>query len=379
MVYLDNAATTWPKPYAVCDEMLKCMKNYCANPGRSGHRMALRASEKIYECRENIAKLFVIPDPLCVSFTSNTTEALNKGIKGLVKPGDHVITTSMEHNSVLRPLKKLEQLGVELTIVKADAYGRVSAEMVENSINNNTKLIVAIHASNVYGTVNPVKEIGRIAREKKIVFMVDAAQTAGVYPIDVEDMNVDILAFPGHKGLMGPQGTGGLYVREDLVLDTLTEGGTGSMSESPYQPDFVPDRYESGTQNTPGIAALNEGVKFILANGMDSIMQHEKELTRRLLDGLRSIPRVRIYGDTTLKENVGVVSINIEGKDCVDVSSELDSTYEIATRGGLHCAYIAHETLGTLECGTVRLSIGWFNTKKDIDWALYAISRIAKN
>ncbi|MDK2809874.1 MAG: hypothetical protein PWR27_583 [Petroclostridium sp.] len=378
MIYLDNAATSWPKPHAVYNEVLNCMRKYCANPGRSGHKMSIQASEKIYECRENICKIFGIANPLCVSFTSNTTEALNMGIKGLLKPGDHAIITSMEHNSVLRPLKKLETSGVKLSIAKADINGRVNPKDILKYINKKTKLIITTHASNVCGTINPIKEIGIVAKENKLIHMVDAAQTAGVYPIDVKEMNIDILAFPGHKGLLGPQGTGGLYVREGIELDTLKEGGTGSVSESPYQPEFIPDRYESGTLNTPGIAGLNEGVKYILNTGLNEIMRHERELTKHMLEGLHSISKVEIYGTTQLEQRVGVVSINIKGKDCIDVCTELDEKFDVATRGGLHCAYLAHQTIGTLESGTVRLSIGCFNTKQDIDKVLKAINEIAK-
>jgi len=374
---MDNAATSWPKPKAVYQEMINCMKYYGANPGRSGHRMSIMASEKIYECRENIARLFNIPNPLCVSFTGNTTEAINMGIKGCLKKGDHVIITGMEHNSVLRPIKKMEMTGdISCTIVDADQEGFVSVKDTVKSIQNNTKLIVVTHASNVCGTVNPVHEIGKIARERNILFMVDAAQTAGILPIDVQSMNIDILAFPGHKGLLGPQGTGGLYVREGLVLDTIKEGGTGSNSEEPYQPDFVPDRYESGTLNTPGIAGLNEGVKYILKNGQEEIRQYEKELTLYLLEGLYSIKKVKLYGTSDIEKRVGVISLNIDGKDSVEVCNILDEQYQIASRGGLHCSYLAHKTLQTLETGTLRLSIGCFNTKKEIDKVLHAINHM---
>jgi len=378
MLYFDNAATSWPKPFSVYHEMYNCMQSYGANPGRSGHKMALMANDKIYECRENISRLFGISNPLCVSFTCNATEALNIGIKGTLQPGDHVIITSMEHNSVLRPVKTLELFDIEHSIVQADEKGLVHIEEIEKDIRPNTRLIVTIHASNVNGTVNRVEEIAQLAKEYDLLYMVDAAQTAGVYPIDVEKMNIDILAFPGHKGLFGPQGTGGLYVREDIMLGTLKEGGTGSLSESPFQPDFIPDRYESGTLNTPGIAGLNEGVKYILSVGIKEIARHERELTRYLLEGLYSIKNIIVYGMDDVKQRVGVVSLNIKGKDCVDVCCELDEKYGIATRGGLHCAYLAHQTIGTLETGTVRLSINCFNTKVEIDRVLKAINEIAK-
>lgn len=379
MIYLDNAATSWPKPDKVCTEMVNCIKEYGANPGRSGHKMAIVASEKIYECRENLCTLFNISNPLNVSFTCNTTEALNIGIKGVLQPGDHVIITSMEHNSVLRPIKKLESSGIKVSIVEADEDGKVNLLDIVRQIRYQTKLIVTTHASNVNGTVMPIEEIGQIARKHNIIYMVDAAQTAGVLPIDVEKMNIDILAFPGHKGLLGPQGTGGLYIREGLILQTLKEGGTGSMSENLYQPELVPDRYESGTLNTPGIAALNEGIKYILKTGINSIAEHERELTGYMLEGLYNMKMIKVYGLKDLDGRIGVISINISGKDCVDVCNELDEKYDIAARGGLHCSYLAHRTMDTLETGTVRFSIGWFNSKTDINNALQAIYRIANN
>ncbi len=378
MVYLDNAATSWPKPNAVYKEMMNCMKEYGANPGRSGHRMAIEAGEKIYECRENISNLFGISDVLCISFTSNTTEALNLGIKGLLKTGDHVITTSMEHNSVIRPLKKLEDSGVKLTVVHANEKGRLKPDAISKHIKPETKLIVTTHASNISGTIMPIKQIGEIAKKNNIIYMIDTAQTAGLYPIHVDEMHIDMLAFPGHKGLLGPQGTGGLYVREGIVLDSLVEGGTGSVSESLYQPAFTPDRYESGTLNTPGIAGLNEGIKYIMETGIDAIRAHEQALTKYMLEGLSSISKVCIYGDLKLDNRVGVISLNIKGKDCVEVCTELDEQYKIAARGGLHCAYLAHQTLGTLSTGTIRFSIGFFNKKKDVDIALKAINDIAR-
>lgn len=375
MIYLDNAATSWPKPDAVCGAMVDCIKNCGANPGRSGHRMAMQASEKVYECRENLARLFRIGDPLRIAFTANATEAINLAVKGMLAAGDHVIITSMEHNAVVRPLKKLESRGVELSVVRADSNGRVDLKDIENNIKPNTKLLLVTHASNVTGTVNDVQSIGRLAQDHKIIFMVDAAQTAGKYPVDVELMNVDLLAFPGHKGLLGPQGTGGLYIREGLVLDTLKEGGTGSVSESLAQPDFLPDRFESGTLNTPGIVGLNEGVKYILKTGIDNIRMHEKQLEQQMMKGLGQIAGVRAYGSNN--PELGVISITIDGRDCNEVCNELDEKYGIAARGGLHCAYLAHETIGTQNTGTIRFSIGPYNTTRDIDQALIAVKTIA--
>ena len=377
MIYLDNAATSWPKPDAVYREMIRCIKEYGANPGRSGYRMAIRASEKIFECRENLAKLFGITDPLRIAFTSNATEAINLAVKGLLLPGDHVILSSMEHNAVIRPLKKLAAAGVEVSVVKTDPGGKIDSADIAENIRRNTKLLIATHASNVTGTVNDLASLGRLAKEHKIVFMVDAAQTAGNIPINVERMQIDLLAFPGHKGLLGPQGTGGLYVRAGITLDTLKEGGTGSLSESPEQPDFLPDRYESGTVNTPGIAGLNEGIKFILETGIDTIQNHEKQLTGYLLKGLGEMNKVKVYGIDDIERRIGVISITIDGKDCHEVCGVLDERYDIAARSGLQCAYLAHETIGTQNKGTIRFSTGFFNTIEDIHKAVKAVKEIA--
>ncbi len=379
MIYLDNAATSWPKPDSVYTAMIKCIKEYGANPGRSGHRMAIKAGEKIFECRENLARLFGIADPLCIVFTINATEAINLAVKGLLAPGDHVIISSMEHNSVVRPLKKLEALGVELSIVRTNPDGKVYTKNINRKIKGNTKLLIVSHASNVTGTVNNLKSIGGLAKKNKIVFMVDAAQTAGNCPVDVGLMNIDLLAFSGHKGLLGPQGTGGLYVREGIVLDTLKEGGTGSLSESVIQPDFSPDRYESGTLNTPGIAGWNEGIKYILETGISNIQNHEKQLVKHMLEGLGEIKKVKVYGNDNIEHRTGVISITVDGKDCHEVCRELDEKYDIAARGGMHCAYLAHETIGTQNTGTVRFSIGLFNTLEEIDKALKAVKTIASS
>jgi len=289
MTYLDHAATSWPKPPAVAAAMHVVMEQAGGNPGRSGHRLAMRASETVYACRENLAKLFGVRDPLRICFTSNATESLNLAIHGLLKPGDHAVFSAMEHNSVWRPLRELERRGVVISIAAAGPDGIVHPGSIVIQLRRETKLIVLIHASNVNGALNPVEEVGRIARERGIRFLVDAAQTAGVVPIDVEAMHIDMLAFPGHKGLLGPQGTGGLYVHESIRLEPLKQGGTGSDSESPSQPEFAPDRYESGTVNTPGIAGLNEGVKYLLERGVSEVQRHEQTLSGRLLAGLAAV------------------------------------------------------------------------------------------
>ncbi|MDB8794021.1 aminotransferase class V-fold PLP-dependent enzyme [Romboutsia sp. 1001216sp1] len=379
MIYLDNAATTYPKPEQVYNSIMDCMKNYCANPGRAGHKMAMRAAREIYDARENIAKLFNIDNPMNIIFTNNATDSLNLAIKGAVKEGDHIITTSMEHNSVIRPIKSLEARGISNTIVNCDKEGFLDVNDIKNAIKPNTKLIVTTHASNVVGTLVDIKAVGEIAKENNILYLVDASQTAGVYSIDVKDMNVDMIAAPGHKCLLGPQGTGILYIREGLSVDILKEGGTGSKSEDLFQPEIVPDRYESGTHNTPGIAGLNEGVKFILEKGIDDIRLHEEELCQYMLDKLEEIPNIKIYGTKDSKKRAAVIAINIGDMDSGEITFILDSEYDIATRSGIHCAPLAHKTLGTLEQGAVRFSLGYFNTKEEIDKAVEALKEISKN
>jgi len=379
MIYFDNAATTWPKPEAVYKAVDQFMREQGANPGRSGHRMALAAGQIIVDARNLVASLFNIPEYFQVIFTLNTTEALNLGIKGLLKPGDHVITSSLEHNSVVRPLETLRNMGVEVTKLDTSASRGLLPGQVEEAIKENTKLIILTHASNVTGVINPIQEIGKIARARGVLFMVDSAQTAGVFPIDVQAMCIDMLAFAGHKGLLGPQGVGGLWLRNGLQLTPLKEGGTGSHSESPLQPEKCPDRYESGTFNTPGIAGLAAGLQFLSQIGIEQIREKERMLTERLLSGLALIPGVIVYGPPLGTERASVISFNIEGMDPSEVSLIMDQSFEIATRPGLHCAPDAHRSIGTLPQGTVRLSLGFFNTVEEVDKCLEAITMIVEN
>ena len=379
MIYLDNAATTFPKPEAVYNSMMDCMKNYCANPGRAGHKLAMKAAREIYDTRENIAKLFNIDNPMNIVFTNNATDSLNLAIKGVVSTGDHIITTSMEHNSVIRPIKALEKVGVENTIVQCNEQGFLNIDDLEKAIKPNTKLIVTTHASNVCGTLIDIKSISEIANKHNILYLIDASQTVGVYDIDLKDIKADMLAAPGHKGLLGPQGTGILYIREGLNIGILKEGGTGSRSEDLFQPDLLPDKYESGTHNTPGIVGLNEGVKFIFKEGIDKIKEHEEELCKYMLERLEEVPNIKIYGPKDANKRASVISINIGNMDSGEITFLLDSEYDIATRSGIHCAPLAHKTLGTLEQGAVRFSIGYFNTKEEIDKAINALKEIAKN
>lgn len=378
MVYLDNAATSFPKPKVVVDEMLRCISSYCANPGRGGHSMSVAAGKAVFKAREVIGRHFGIKNPMRLCFTKNATEALNIAIKGSIKPGDHVITTSMEHNSVIRPLKTMErEQGIELTIVKANNMGVVEPEKFAKSIKTNTRLIVCTLSSNVNGTILPIKEVGKLARENGVIFLVDASQGAGHIKIDIDDMYIDMLAFPGHKGLLGPQGTGGLYVKEGISLKPIMEGGTGSFSQNLFQPDSMPDILESGTLNTPGIVGLAKGVEFIDKFGVENIRLHKNLLLKRLYDGLKEIKRIKFYNTWESEGNSGIAAVNIEGIDSAEVSHILDKKYGIQTRPGLHCAPLAHKTLGTYETGLVRLSPGCFNSADEIDYAIHALCSIA--
>ncbi len=377
MIYFDNAATSFPKPEIVYEEIFTVMKNYGANPGRSGHKLALEAGRGIYETRDILSQLFNIENPMNIIFTMNCTDSLNLAIKGLLKKGDHVVTTSMEHNSVLRPLKVMEKRGRDLTIVKGDNKGRINPLDIEKSIQKNTKLIVVTHVSNLTGTIMPVMEISEIAKKHGITFMLDAAQSAGVYDIDVEKMNIDLLAFPGHKGLLGPQGTGGLYIKEGLDVENLKEGGTGSISHSLEQPDILPDKYESGTPNTPGIVGLGAGVKYILEKGIDNIKKHEEDLTKHFIEEALKIDKVKLYGPLNIDEQGAVVALNIGDEDSSEISYILDEAYNIAVRPGLHCAPLAHKTIGTFKQGVVRFSFGPFNTHDEVELGIKAIKEIS--
>jgi cysteine desulfurase family protein len=378
VIYLDNAASSWPKPEKTWQAMENFMRSVGANPGRSGHRLSIEAGRILIEVREALAELFGIEDPLRICFTRNATESLNLAIYGILKPGDHCVTTSMEHNSVMRPLRALEKKGVEITVVPCSPQGELNPQEIEQAINKGTRLIVITHASNVVGSLMPIGEVGEIARAHDIPFCIDAAQTAGALPIDVQKMGIDLLTFTGHKSLYGPQGTGGLYIREGLeeMLDSLMRGGTGSRSEFQEQPDFMPDKYESGTPNTVGIAGLGAGVQFVLAQGVAHIRAKEEGLTRMLIEGLGSIPGVFVYGCGDAEKQIAVVSFNITNRTPSEVTMELDEEFNIMSRPGLHCAPAAHQTIGTFPQGTVRLSAGYFTTEEEIAVALEAVGKI---
>jgi len=377
-IYLDNAASSHPKPESVYRAADDALRNIGANPGRSGHQPARKADQVISKTRLSLARLFDIEDPKRVVFTANATEAINLGLKGLLEKGDHVITSSMEHNSVVRPLSALRSQGVEVTFVPCDPQGNLDPAQVAAAIRKNTRLIVLAHASNVTGGLLPIGEVGELARQKGIFFMVDAAQTAGVIPLSVKETNVDLLAAPGHKGLMGPQGTGFLYIGPEVRLRPLKEGGTGSLSEQEIQPDFLPDQMEAGTLNTPGLAGLGAGVEFLLQEGLAKIREKETALSRALWEGLRPIPRLRLYGPEEAEARTAPLSFTIEGLNPSAVASILDTAFDIAVRAGLHCAPLAHRTLGTFPEGTIRVSPGYFNTEKEIEAFLEAMAMIVK-
>ncbi len=377
MIYLDNSATSFPKPAEVYEETLNCMKNYAANPGRSAYKIAVKAAAKIMETREEICNLFNIPSPFNFVFTSNATEALNIGIKGILKRGDHVISTVIEHNSVLRPLHSLSKNGVEVSLVGVDKAGYINIDDINDEIKKNTKMIIVSHVSNVLGSIQDIRNIGKLSKKNGIIFMVDASQSVGIIPIDVEKDNIDLLAFSGHKGLLGPQGTGGLFVREGIELKNFKEGGTGSNSHFMIQPSFMPDKFESGTLNTPGIAGLGEGIKFINRIGIESIQKHESELTLYLLKEIKKLPYIKLYGESHGKNRGPVISFNVEGVDASIVGEKLDNE-EIAVRTGYHCAPLVHEVIGTEYAGTVRVSPGYFNTLYDIEKLLTVIMKIYK-
>ena len=379
MIYLYYAATSGRKPEAVYEASDRVMREVSGNPGRSGHKISLEAGAIVAEARLLCSRLFHAPASETIAFGVNTTEALNLGILGMVGKGDHVITSSLEHNSVARPLEHLKDEGVEVTKIRADLENGVDPDAVEAAIKDNTKLVVMTHISNVTGTVNDIAAIGDVCRRHGVTFLVDAAQSAGVRPIDVQAMKIDMLAFPGHKCLYGPQGTGGLYISPEVDLRPLLTGGTGTQSELLHQPVSRPERYESGTLNVPGLAGLAKGVDFILKTGVDAIEEKEYELTARLISGIRQYDNITIWGPQTAKNRAAVLSITIDGYEPQDISIYLDQIFDIAVRSGLHCAPYAHETLGTLDKGgTVRISPGYFTTEEEIDACIEAIGIISR-
>lgn len=381
MIYLDNAATTYPKPPEVLDAVTRFMTETGGSPARSGHRMSVEASRTVYAAREQIAELIGLGDPLRVVFAANCTTAINYALRGLLSSGDHVITTGIEHNAVMRPLRCLERNGIELTVAPCDAQGFVAPDDIASEIKANTRMVVVAHASNVLGCLEPIAEVGRICRERGVLLLVDAAQTLGTVPVDIGTDCIDILAFSGHKSLYGPQGTGGLVIGDGVDLsrmDPVICGGTGSRSESEEQPDFLPDMLEVGTLNGPGVAGLAAGIGFVLSTCVDAIRRHEMALTDRLMQGMIEIPGVTVYGPTDLDRRVAVVSFNVKGLDPAVAAMQLDEQFGIMCRAGLHCSPAAHRTAGTFPGGSIRFGLSWFTYDEDVEAALHAVRELAK-
>ena len=381
MIYLDNAATSWPKPPEVLRAVAEFLEHAGGNPGRSGHRLSIAAGRTVYDAREAVAELFHSPDPLRVIFTQNATHAINLVLQGLLRPGDHVVTTGMEHNAVMRPLRALEKAGVRLSVAACGSDGALVPAAMRQALSSGARLAVVNHASNVTGTLSPLTEITEIARRQGTLLLVDAAQTAGVIPIDMSALGIDFLAFTGHKGLLGPPGTGGLVLGDRVdaaLLRPIMRGGTGSRSESEEQPEDLPDKFECGTPNGAGIAGLGAGIRWVRSRGVEAIRAHEVALTRQLVEGLLAIPDVTIYGPAEATQRTAVVSFTIRNRRVSEIGLRLDEEYGILTRVGLHCAPAAHRTLGTFPEGTVRLAPGALTSREDMDVTLCAIERLVK-
>lgn len=378
MIYFDNAATTIQKPKQVAEAVTEAIRSL-GNSGRGGHEAALGASRMIFETRNRLASFFHAENPKQIVFTSNSTESLNIAIKGILKSGDHVITTELEHNSVLRPLYEMEEKGAELTIIPSDEWGCIHIQDIQRSIRKNTRAIICTHGSNLTGNLIDIAGIGNIARKHKLLFCVDASQTAGIFPIDVQEMKIDILCFTGHKGMLGPQGTGGMYVREGVTVHPLKTGGSGVLTYSREHPNHMPTALEAGTLNGHGIAGLNAAVAYIQEAGIDTIRAKEQKLMRRFYEGVKEIPGIRLYGDFRTDDRCPIVSLNLGEYDSAEVSDELFMSYGIATRPGAHCAPLMHKALGTVEQGAVRFSFSHYNTEKEVDAAILAMRELAEN
>lgn len=365
-IYLDNAATSYPKPVTVYQAVMHAMREVGASPGRGGHRRSLEAGRILFQARETAAALFSIPDSSRIIFTHSATEALNMALRGTLAAGDHVITSSMEHNSLVRPLHLMEKQGVELTVVQAGADGEIDPGDIRRAVTPRTRMIAIGHVSNVSGTIQPIDPLATVAREAGALFLLDAAQSAGSVPLDVSASGIDLLAVPGHKGLYGPQGTGLLYAAPHVALRPLLAGGTGTNSTSEDQPDALPDGFEAGTHNLPGIAGLKAGIEFVMEQGVAAIGEHERRLVSYAVERLGALPGVALYGPADPALRGAVLSFTVAGRDSATIAFELDRRFDIAVRSGLHCAPRAHRTLGTFPGGTVRMSPGWFTTRADI-------------
>jgi cysteine desulfurase / selenocysteine lyase len=377
MIYLDNAATSFPKPEAVYQTLDRFARNDLANPGRAGHKMALAAERVLDDCRHLLNQFFHGEGPERFVFTLNCTDALNMAFKGVLAEDDHVIMTDLEHNSVSRPLRKMELDGrISLTRIKADAGGTIDPDDFRKALTSRTRLIALTHASNVLGTIQPVAEVGRIAREHGLLFVVDAAQTAGTVPIDVQAMNIDLLAFPGHKSLLGPTGTGALYVGSRAQVRAWREGGTGGDSSNETQPKEFPYFLEGGTPNVLGVAGLKAGVRFVQEKGLNQLHAQEMQLIDRLWRRLDETPGYQVFGHRDLARRVSTISFRAESLSAAEIGGILDQAFEVAVRPGLHCAPYIHRSLGTFPEGTVRVSPGPFNTEADIDHLAHALAEI---
>ena len=376
-IYLDNAATSFPKPKEVATAVYDFMVNNGTSSGRGSYKKAMQSDYIVYECRKLIGKLFNFDNPKKVVLTSNVTDSLNLAMRGILKENDHVITSSLEHNAVWRCLKTLERdINIKIDTVECSKDGITNPQDIKKYIKKDTALIVFTQASNVLGTIQPIREIGAIAREHNIPFLVDSAQSAGAMKIDVKEDNIDILAFTGHKSLLGPMGTGGLIINTDIDIKPLKAGGTGGDSAYEYQPDYYPNHLETGTSNVSGIAGLREAIKFLNKEGIENIHNKEKELTKYALEKLETVKDIEIYGPKDCEKMLSVISFNIKYKRPEDVGSILDQKYDIMLRAGLHCAPTAHSVIGTKERGTLRIGLGYFNEKEDIDKLVEALNNL---
>ena len=377
MIYMDNAATTMRKPKEVTEAVVAAM-NSMGNAGRGAHEASLGASRTIYDTRELLARFFGAESPKQIVFTNNSTESLNIAIKGILSPEDHVITTALEHNSVLRPIYEMQERGVEVTIVPADEKGNLSYEKLEGAICTKTKAIVCTNGSNLTGNYVDIMRVGEMAKRHNVLFVVDASQTAGVYPIDVQSMNIDILCFTGHKSLLGPQGTGGMYVKEGLEVRPLKSGGSGVQTYSKHHPVDMPTALEAGTLNGHGIAGLGAAISYLEQEGIDKIREIELSYMWKFYEGIKDVPGIKIYGDFETKKRCPIVTLNIADYDSSEVSDELLMGYGISTRPGAHCAPLMHEALGTVEQGAVRFSFSHYNTEEEVEIAIQAIKELAE-
>lgn len=376
-IYMDNAATTLPKPPEVAEAIVQAM-NHLGNAGRGSTEASLDAARVIYDTRERLGRMFHAENPKQIAFTSNATESLNIAIQGLINPGDHVITTVMEHNSVLRPLYERQQAGATLTILPADEAGNISYDMLEAAVRQETKAIICTHGSNLTGNLNDIERIGKIAKAHKLLFIVDASQTAGVFPIDVQKMGIDVLCFTGHKSLYGPQGTGGIYVRDGIRIRPLKRGGSGVDTYNHNHPEQMPTALEAGTLNGHGIAGLNAALKYVEEKGIDAIREIALQRAWQFYDGIKEIPGVTIYGDFSKRERCPIVSFNLYDYDSAEVSDELLMSYGISTRAGGHCAPLMHESLHNAKQGAVRFSFSHFNTKEEVEIAIRAVRELSE-